>query len=208
MRIDEHLGFIVHAGAGWVMWVLLALSLVAVAIVLERAIHLVAAREDVHAMSEDLLAFLSEDDPRGASKRLEQSSSVEARIVIAGLGCAEKGAAAAEERMASASQMARLAMEKNLSFLATVGSNAPFVGLLGTVIGIIRAFQALDASNGQVSSRLMAEVGEALVATALGLLVALPAIAFYNYFQRVIGARLTRADALGREVLAYLKAER
>ena len=92
MRIDEHLGFIVHAGAGWVMWVLLALSLVAVAIVLERAIHLVAAREDVHAMSEDLLAFLSEDDPRGASKRLEQSSSVEARIVIAGLGCAEKGA--------------------------------------------------------------------------------------------------------------------
>jgi biopolymer transport protein ExbB len=205
MRIDEHLGLIVHAGAGWVMWLLLGLSVTAIGVILERAVHLVASRDDVRAMTEDLLAFLSEGDPLGAAKRLEQSSSVEARIVIAGLGC--KGAAAAEERMASASMSARLAMEKNLSFLATVGSNAPFVGLLGTVIGIIRAFQALDAAHGQVSSRLMAEVGEALVATALGLLVALPAIAFYNYFQRIIGARLTRADALGREVLAYLKAE-
>jgi len=98
-------------------------------------------------------------------------------------------------------------MEKNLSFLATVGSHAPFVGLLGTVIGIIRAFQALDAAHEQVSSRLMAEVGEALVTTAMGLLVALPATAFYNLFQRIIVCRLVRADALSHEVLAYMKTE-
>ncbi|WP_394843978.1 MotA/TolQ/ExbB proton channel family protein [Pendulispora brunnea] len=208
MGIDHRLSLIVHAGAGWVLWVLIGLSIVAVAIILERAISLMASRDDVRTMKEDLLAYLSNGDPAGAIERLETSSSVEARVLIAGLGCAEKGAAAAEERMASTSQLAKLSMEKNLSFLATVGSNAPFLGLLGTVIGIIRAFQPLDAAHGQVSSRLMAEVGEALLATALGLLVALPAVAFYNFFQRIIGSRLARADALGREVLAYMKAER
>ena len=208
MSIDQRVAFIVHGGAGWVMWVLLGLSVIAISIILERAVNLMASRDDHRTIKEDLLAYLSQDDPVGAIERLESSSSVEARVLVAGLGCAEKGAAAAEERMASTSQLAKLAMEKNLSFLATVGSNAPFVGLLGTVIGIIRAFQALDAAHGQVSSHLMAEVGEALIATAMGLLVALPAIAFYNFYHRIIGARLARADALGREVLAYMKTER
>ena len=63
----------------------------------------------------------------------------------------------------------------------------------------------LDEAAGKVTSGLMTEVGEALVATAIGLLVALPAVAFYNYFQRLIRYRLTWADALGRDLLAYLK---
>ena len=208
MEVEQRVAIIVHAGAGWVMWVLIGLSVIAISIILERAVGLMASRDDIRNMKEDLLAYLSQGDPVGAIERLETSSSIEARVLIAGLGCAEKGAAAAEERMASTSQFAKLSMEKNLSFLATVGSNAPFVGLLGTVIGIIRAFQVLDAGTGQVSSRLMAEVGEALSATVMGLLIALPTIAFHNLFQRIIGARLARADALGHEVLAYMKTER
>ena len=97
-------------------------------------------------------------------------------------------------------------MERNLAFLGTVGNNAPFVGLLGTVIGIIGAFKKLDESAGQVTAGLMAQIGEALVATAIGILVALPAVAFYNFFMRTIRNRLSRADALGRHVLAMLKA--
>ena len=97
-------------------------------------------------------------------------------------------------------------MEKRLTFLGTLGANAPFIGLLGTVIGIVRAFALLDQSAGKVTSGLMSEVGEALVATAIGILVALPAVAFFNVFQRVIKARLARADALGRELLAQLHA--
>jgi biopolymer transport protein ExbB len=99
-------------------------------------------------------------------------------------------------------------MEKRLAFLGTLGANAPFLGLLGTVIGIIRAFEELNNAAGKVSAGLMSEIGEALVATAIGILVALPAIAFFNFFQRVIKARITRADAFGREVLAVLKSER
>jgi biopolymer transport protein ExbB len=99
-------------------------------------------------------------------------------------------------------------MEKRLAFLGTLGNNAPFIGLLGTVIGIIRAFHELNDSAGKVTAGLMSEVGEALVATAIGILVALPAIAAFNYFQRIIKARLARAEALSRDVMAYLKADR
>jgi biopolymer transport protein ExbB len=109
--------------------------------------------------------------------------------------------------MNAASQLVKLQMERNMAFLATLGSNAPFLGLLGTVIGIVRAFQELNQAAGRVTSGLMAEIGEALVATALGILVALPAIATYNYFQRVIKTRMTRADSFGKEVLAVLKSE-
>jgi len=208
MGIDQRLAVIVQGGAGWVMWLLVGLSIIAVSIILERAISLMASRDDARNMREDLLAYLSQGNPVGAIERLETSSSVEARVLIAGLGCAEKGAAAAEERMASTSQLAKLAMERNLSFLATVGSNAPFVGLLGTVIGIIRAFQALDAAHGQVSSHLMAEVGEALLATAMGPWSRCRRLHSTNLFTRIIGTRLARADALGREVLAYMKTVR
>jgi len=99
-------------------------------------------------------------------------------------------------------------MERRLAFLGTLGANAPFIGLLGTVIGIIRAFAELNGAAGKVTSGLMTEVGEALVATAIGIMVALPAIAFFNGFQRVIKTRLSRAEGFGREVLAHIKAER
>jgi biopolymer transport protein ExbB len=99
-------------------------------------------------------------------------------------------------------------MERRLALLGTIGSNAPFVGLLGTVIGIIRAFHALDASGGQASTALMSEIGEALTATAIGLLVALPAVALFNFFQRQIAGRIATAEALGREMLSFVKDER
>jgi biopolymer transport protein ExbB len=105
-------------------------------------------------------------------------------------------------------QLAKLRMEKRLAFLGTLGSNAPFIGLLGTVIGIIRAVHSLNDSAGKVTAGLMSEVGEALVATAIGILVALPAIAFFNAFQRIIKGRLGRAEAFGKDVLALLKADK
>ncbi|HEY5961952.1 MAG TPA: MotA/TolQ/ExbB proton channel family protein, partial [Polyangiaceae bacterium] len=77
---------------------------------------------------------------------------------------------------------------------------------LGTVIGIVGAFHQLGNGLGQVSAGLMAQIGEALVATAVGLLVALPAVAAYNLFHRIISSRLSRADVLAHDVLAYFEA--
>lgn len=208
MDIQERLTAFAMLGAEWVMWLLVVLSVIVVAIVLERAYYLLATRDDLTALKAELVKRLRSGDVEGAKKRLKASKSFEARIAMAGLEAAEEGAASAEEQMAGESALARLAMERNLAFVGTVGNNAPFVGLLGTVIGVIRAFHELDQSGGQVSAGLMSEVGEALVATAIGLLVALPAVAFFNLFIRLIKARLGRGDALGRTVLAHLKSTR
>lgn len=191
-------------GAEWVMWLLIGLSIIGFAIVIERAIFLFRSREQVGALGADVKRLLERGDLPAAQARLARSPSFEARVVGAGLAQANVGAKAVEDSMTGAMHLARLQMEKRLAFLGTLGANAPFIGLLGTVIGIVRSFHMLEQSAGTVSSGLMAEVGEALVATAIGILVALPAVAFFNAFQRVIKTRLARADALGRELLTQL----
>ncbi|RLB55985.1 MAG: MotA/TolQ/ExbB proton channel family protein [Deltaproteobacteria bacterium] len=208
MDIQERLTAFAMLGASWVMWLLVALSVVVLAIVLERAYYLFVSRDDIAGLKRDLIDRLRIGDTLGTEKRLAESKSWEARIALAGLNAAEDGAASAEEQMTGEAGLAKLAMERNLAFIGTVGNNAPFVGLLGTVIGIIQAFHELDTSGGQVSAGLMGRVGEALVATAIGLLVALPAVAAFNYFTRVIRARVARGNALGASVLAYLKSTR
>lgn len=205
MDIQERLTAFAMLGAGWVMWLLVILSIIGLAIVLERAWFLLASRDDVRRLRADVVGKVQKGDVAGALETLAASKSFEARVVHAGLEAADRGPTAVEEGMASQAQLARLSMERNLAFLGTVGNNAPFVGLLGTVIGIIRAFHELDQSAGQVTAGLMSEVGEALVATAIGILVALPAVAFFNLFSRVIKTRLGRADALGRELMSHLR---
>ncbi|MCA9603277.1 MAG: MotA/TolQ/ExbB proton channel family protein, partial [Myxococcales bacterium] len=104
-------------GAGWVMWLLVLLSIVGLMIILERAYYLFASRDDIQALKNDLLGLLRKKDVDGAKKRLAESRSLEARIVSAGLEAHDDGAASAEERMGSATLLARLHMERNLAFL-------------------------------------------------------------------------------------------
>lgn len=203
MDIVRALNGLTQLGATWVLWFLVVLSVVGLAVAIERAVYLFGSRDDVAELSRDLAGLLARGDTEKARHRLEESPSFEARIAVAALDSGD--ARAAEERIAKESTLVKLDLERRLVFLGTLGNNAPFVGLLGTVIGIVRAFHALGSGSGQVSASLMAEIGEALVATAFGLIVALPAVASFNLFQRVIRARLAGADALSREVLAYLK---
>jgi biopolymer transport protein ExbB len=208
MAIESGLRALSGLGAGWVMWLLVALSAIVLAVAVERAIVLFLGQDDPRELRRHLASALGRGDLVAARGHVVGSRSFEARVLAAGLGALARGPAAVEERLASEAQHAKLAMEERLAVLGTVGSNAPFVGLLGTVIGIIRAFHALDASGGQVSTSLMAEIGEALTATAVGLFVALPAVVLFNFFQREIAARVARADAMGREMLSFVKDER
>jgi biopolymer transport protein ExbB len=208
MDIQQKLTGFAMMGATWIMWVLVALSVGGVAVALERAVYLIRTSENVRKLKQQILGLIRSGDIDEARARLQRSPSHVASIIAAGLENTDDGTASAEERMNGATQLAKLRMEKRLAFLGTLGSNAPFIGLLGTVIGIIRAFHQLNDAAGKVTSGLMAEVGEALVATAIGILVALPAIAFFNFFQRIIKARLARAQAFGNEVLALLKSEK
>jgi len=208
MDIQERLTAFAMLGATWVMWLLVLLSIVSLAIVLERAYFFFATGDDVVRVKRELLGLLGKKDVDGARKLLTASKSFEARIASAGLAAPDAGVESAEERIEGEKELARLSMERNLVFLGTVGNNAPFLGLLGTVIGIIRAFAALDAAGGQVSPNLMAEIGEALVATAIGIVVALPSVAAFNLLQRIIKSRLARGESLGHDVLAFLKSKR
>ena len=205
MNIIEGFKGFALLGAEWVMWLLVALSVLGLAIIIERSIVYACSRDDLGRLQRQLHAALDSGEVEAARHKLDESPSYEARIASAALRSTD--AESASERVAGATSLARLEMEKNLAFLGTVGNNAPFVGLLGTVIGIVRAFHALNASTGQVSAGLMAEIGEALTATAIGLLVALPAVAFFNFFQRVIRVRLSRAEALCHEIIAHLKTQ-
>lgn len=207
MDIQERLTAFAMLGAEWVMWLLIVLSVVCVAIILERAYYFFSSKDDARALQAALRAKLKKGDADGAAAALKKSSSFEARVALAALEIVPSGPAAVEERIRGERVVAKAEMERNLAFLGTVGNNAPFVGLLGTVIGIIQAFAALNDSQGQVTTGLMATVGEALVATAIGILVALPAVGAYNFYQRLIKGRLVWADALGSDVLVHLRSE-
>jgi len=208
MNLTEKLNHIVDLGADWVLWLLAALSLIGVAVVIERALFFLTTREDLDELRGTVLASLGKGEMIQARNLLEESPSLEAHIVAAGIvaaGIDGADASSATECMSSEALRVRVEMERNLTFLGTVGNNAPLVGLLGTVIGVMGAFQELSLSTGQVTEGLMSEVGVALVTTAVGIVVAVPAVAAFNMFQRIVRARLARADALGKDVVARLR---
>lgn len=204
-------------GAGWVMWLLVGLSVISVAIMLERGWFYWSLRDDIGALADKLRGRLRAGDLDGARKQLEASPSAEAAVVVAGLLEADRGAKAADEAMQGAAALQRVKLERRLAYLGTVGNNAPFIGLFGTVIGVVQAFEALGrtdvaqaaVSTSQVSAptEVMSAIAEALVATAIGLLVAIPAVAMYNVFQRKAKSILANTEALSHVLLAHLVAE-
>jgi len=98
-------------------------------------------------------------------------------------------------------------LERYLNFLATIGSNAPYVGLLGTVLGIMKAFHDLATAAEAGQQTVMAGISSSLVATATGLFVAIPAVIFYNYYQRQVKGVLQSLDSVKELCLAYAKSK-
>jgi biopolymer transport protein ExbB/TolQ len=215
MSIVEHLKHVLLAvRAAWVMWILLGLSVASVLLIAERAFFFRSLRDDVRGLARELDALLRAGRYREAIERMSRSPSPEAAAVLAGLRNSDLGPVAAEKAIGGALALERTRMERGLAFLGTLGNNAPFVGLLGTVIGIIEAFELLGRTDGAGAAggalapqAIMSSIAEALVATAVGLFVAIPAVAGFNYFQRKIANVLSRAEALTSVLLAHLNAE-
>jgi len=203
-------------GAEWVMWLLLGLSVISVAIMLERAWFYHQLKDDTEKLASELRERLRKSDIAGARKLLGDSPSAEAAVVMSGLDEADRGAKSASEAMVGARALQRVKLERRLAYLGTLGNNAPFVGLFGTVIGVVQAFEVLgkqdaamaasEAAQGMAPQEVMAAIAEALVATAVGLFVAIPAVAMYNIFQRKLKSILANTDALGSVLLAHLVA--
>jgi biopolymer transport protein ExbB len=175
-------------GAGWVLWLLVALSVISVAISLERLWYLRSHRVQKATLLADMQALLRERAP----ERVESDGLIPPR---SDLEAAAEGAKARE----------KLRLERNLTFLATLGSNAPFIGLFGTVLGIIKAFHDLAGNQAGGPGVVMSGISEALVATAVGLLVAIPAVVAFNYFNRRVRAHMCKVEWAAHLAMDELK---
>lgn len=213
--IDFVQQILLRSGTAWVLWLLGALSVVSIAIIIERWLFLRARDCEPQALAKSIRAHLVRRNFAAAAEELGKTRSVAAAVAAAGLQLADLGPEAVEKSMQSAIAIERGLLERWLAYLGTVGNNAPFIGLFGTVIGVIGAFEALGhgaasqvpgaGATGQLASQaVMTSIAEALVATAVGIFVALPAVAAFNYFQRRIASLLLGTDALANLVIAYV----
>ena len=191
-------------GAEWVLWLLLLLSVISIALIVERCLYFFNHRIDAEELGVELEKRLQAGDIRSAWELVKDSDCIEAEVVAAGLPALRRGATACGEAMLAAKARLKPLVDARMSVLATIGSNAPFVGLLGTVLGIVKA--AKDLSGGDPGA-VMAGVFEALVATAVGLFVAIPAVVAFNLLQRRVRNTMAAVDSLAHVVLANIRVE-
>lgn len=198
------LDLMLRAGSAWVLWLLLALSLLAVAVALERALFFLVERRPAVALDQALEAMRTQGYAAALSV-LQGRRSMAASVARDCLRYATDGAESVQEHASAAVQHERLRYERGLAFLGTLGNNAPFVGLFGTVLGIVRAFHDLSLNTASGSEAVMAGIAEALVATGVGLLVALPAVAAFNLYARHVESCVVGAEGVSHAILAHIK---
>jgi biopolymer transport protein ExbB/TolQ len=190
----------------WVLWLLLGLSLLSVAVMVERWIFYRRRKVDFDSLREEFVKHLDKGDFEAAAKLLAKTDSLETNVVLAGLRGYAKGPESVEDLLTGAMSRERSFYERRLPILATLASNSPYIGLFGTVLGIVRAFKDLSKDMASASTGVMAGIAEALVATAIGLLVAIPAVVAYNVFKGMVKDAVTNTESLSRILLAELKA--
>lgn len=196
-------------GAAWVMWLLIILSVLSVAVMIERTVFFLT--HQLGTARDDVREKLRAGDLAGAVELVGTKRGLEAEVVRQGVKAAPLGLESVEKAVEETIVLERLKYERWLAYLGTLGNNAPFVGLFGTVLGIVSAFAALahNAQSGNMtggSSNIMSGISEALVATAVGLLVALPAVAAFNAFGRWLKTTTARAEALALALESHLSA--
>ena len=194
------------AGSTWVLWLLLALSVVSFTAMLERWLFFRRHKDDIEALRKRLVSALAARDLAQAKVILARSPSIEARVIRSALAWDEGGPAAVADAVDSELAAARKDLERGTNLLGTLGNNAPFVGLFGTVLGVIEAFHQLSAGAAKAAmGNVMSGIAEALVATGVGLFVALPAVVAYNIAQKRIAEIEGDTLSLSKLVTAALR---
>ncbi|WP_141732792.1 MotA/TolQ/ExbB proton channel family protein [Oligoflexus tunisiensis] len=204
-NIVEELLQMTLLGTEWVLWLLIILSVVSIAIAVERMWYFLRQGRLKQEVIEDFYGRLRSRDYTGASELVSNyPNSLEAKVALEGLNHREGGLGSIQEATTAYLLRQRKMLDRGLVVLATLGNNAPFIGLFGTVLGIIKAFHDLGTNPAGGAQVVMAGISEALVATAIGLLVAIPAVIAFNYFQRQIKVIATDAQAMVSTLVAGL----
>jgi biopolymer transport protein ExbB/TolQ len=206
LDIVKELMGITLLGSEWVLWLLLALSVLSLGIILERCGVLWMGRyPGFSSFIQELKNSLKSKDTEAAKILASRyPGSLESRMALLALEAAPMGSSSVQKLVSSFILRERLSLDRGLVVLGTLGNNAPFIGLFGTVLGIIQAFHALSLNPGGGAPVIMAGISEALIATAVGLMVAIPAVIAYNGFQRLIKNRIAQAESVQELVLAYM----
>ncbi len=195
----------VQVGVEWVLYLLIATSVISIVLFVERAWRYHKASGHLDELRNKISGALraGEKERRSLAEELAKSDMVPARIGAVALNEMTRTPEAAQEVVESRMLEEKRALERGLNFLGTVGSNAPFVGLFGTVLGIVKAFADLAHTKAAGPQVVMAGISEALVATAVGLLVAIPAVVAYNAFKGKVKTILADSQILVHLVSSY-----
>src|ERR1700722_8358279 len=202
--IVKYLLKVAMLGSSWVMYLLIVLSVASIGAMIERALYFRKRGAD-DDLGDDLCRLLEEGEREKAYALLKGSPTVEAEVLNASLRWAHGGPAALEAAIDGEMTKRRRELERGMTLLGTLGNNAPFIGLLGTVIGVIVAFADLADGQSKVAmDRVMGGIAEALVATGVGLLVAIPAVVAYNIFQKKISNIEDNVASVSKRLCAFI----
>jgi biopolymer transport protein ExbB len=191
---------------GMIMWPILLCSVVGLAIIIDRFIVLRKARINVPAFLVRIRGLIKRNDIEGAISHCMEEKSPIANIVKKGLKKYRYGHARVKEAIENAGKQEVGRLEKGLMILASVSGIAPLLGFLGTVTGMISAFMTIQDLQGAASpSDLAGGIWEALVTTAFGLMVGIPALAFYNYFLSKIKKLIDDMETVANDVVDIIQ---
>lgn len=201
------LAFLMKGGP--VMIPLLLCSVLAVAVALERAWYLFRTRASVDELLDEVKLSIQHGKILEAIQSAKRRKGPIAAIVGAGVTNYDKGKEELKERLEEVGREELFKLERRLSWLDTIVTVAPLLGLLGTVTGIIRSFEALGASAGiDQSASLSLGIAEALITTASGLIIAIPSMVVYNWLSSVIDQRVREMNRCSAELLELLQSQR
>jgi biopolymer transport protein ExbB len=193
-------------GADWVMLLLIVLSILSVGVMIDRFLWFRGRDTDTDKFARELRGAFERDELDRLIGKYKDSTVVPVRVALRGVEERDRGAQAATEAMQAERVRWRRAGDQNLIVLGTLGNNVPFVGLFGTVLGVIKAFDKLTGHSADAEQLVVTELAKALTATAVGLIVAIPAVVAFNYFSRRLRVILAGADECAHGVLGAIYA--
>lgn len=207
--LTEKIFAIAQNGASIILYLLLILSVISIAIILERFWTLRTYLKQSALAKEKALEALKANQYNEIEDISKDKHTIEGQALSYAFRYAkDHSSSGIQEVINGYALLQKSALEKNLNFLATLGANAPFIGLLGTVLGIMKAFNDLGINQGvnqANAASIMTGIGEALVATAVGLFVAIPAVVAYNSFSKQVKLIMQNFEALKELAIASAK---
>jgi biopolymer transport protein ExbB/TolQ len=191
-------------GADWVMLLLIGLSIISVGVMIDRFLWFRGREADIERFNREIRGAFERGEFDRLQAKYKDDPAIPVQVALRGLHERDRGPEAVAEAMHGERARWRRNADKNLIILGTLGNNVPFVGLFGTVLGVMSAFVELKTNTAEAQANTLDLIAEALAATAVGLMVAIPAVVAYNYFSRRLKLVLGTADECAHYVLTHV----